>query len=188
MNNEQLEQYILLRQSGELGDREQRELDAHLSSDVEAQQLAADYDAIIQAASLSPEDLHVSELTIERIKEAARICTPVERTRASVYFAPMLALAAAIVLLLAVGVALHKQWGLPDAPVVAETPPLPVFEDPVVELAALVGDEIDQEFSVLEAKISQVSDELFGDNFWGEPVSDDLDYMARELLELESQI
>ena len=100
----------------------------------------------------------------------------------------MLALAAAIVLLLAVGVALHKQWGLPDAPVVAETPPLPVFEDPVVELAALVGDEIDQEFSVLEAKISQVSDELFGDNFWGEPVSDDLDYMARELLELESQI
>ncbi len=188
MNHEQLEQYILLRQSGELGEREQRELDAHLSSDADAQQLAADYDAIIQAASLSPEDLQVSELTIERIKEAARAGTPAGRTRASVNFTPMLALAAAITLLLAVGVAILQQRGLPDTSVVAEMPPLPVFEDPVIELAALVSDEIDQEFSVLEAKISQVSDELFGDNFWGEPISDDLDNMAAELLELESQI
>jgi anti-sigma factor RsiW len=188
MNHEKLEQYILLRQSGELGDLEQRELAAYLSSDAKAQQLAVDYDAIIQAASLSPEELHVSELTVERIKEAGRPGAREEPTRASVNFAPMMALAAAIALLLAVGVAVQKKMGQPDAPVVAETLPVPGGEDPVVELAALVGGEIDPEFSVLEAKISQVSDELFGDNFWGEPVSDDLDYMASELLELESQI
>ena len=188
MNREQLEQYILLRQSGELGEREQLELNAYLSSDTEAQQLAAEYDAIIQAACPNPDDLHVSELTIERIKDAARTGIPAAGPRASIRFAPMMALAAAIALLLAAGVVMHQQRSLPDAPVVAEKPPLAPAEDPVIELASLMGDEMDQEFSVLEAKISQVSDELFGDNFWGEPVSDDLDNMASELLELESQI
>ncbi|MFT5122940.1 MAG: hypothetical protein ACI9TH_000274 [Kiritimatiellia bacterium] len=185
MKQEQLETYILLRQSGELGEQESVELEDWLAENADARALAKDYATISEAASLPVDDANVSEITLERIHQAARQHQATStNSHTAGRFKPLLALAAAIVLLFALGTLVKPLLSSNPATLAQETPEMTT--EPIIELAALVNDEVDQGFTALEARISQVSDELFSGNFWGEPTPNDLDEIASELLQLES--
>ncbi|GEM_PF-1177182 len=176
MNHSDLEQALLLLQSGELQGEERRRLEASLAADPELQARAAELQLLQSAGHWSTETLplpEIPELNRERILQAA----PRHR------HLPRLQLILAAAAMLLVGINLWNHLApvptfehLVIAPPRVQSPELNVMseveEDPLISELA----ELDAELALLEEPLlDALQDEL-------------LDAWAEELLQLEDTI
>ena len=191
MKQEQLIEYILLRQSGELSTEQSAELQQMLDTNVEAAKLAKEYDNIYQTACEVTDTPTVSELSFERIlREGSNHLE--ETTEMKAPSRTWLAIAAAIAIAIT-GVVWQTSQQRTKQPVIVQNEPAQTIDEAVMELA-LIPEAVDEELEYLEEEMNYLNEELFSDDFWGDDLfaegngESDIDAIASELLALEERI
>ncbi len=173
MNTNKIEQWILLRQSGELSPRKCRQLDILLARHPELQQFENDLAAISLVSRESTTTADVPQLngaTRARLFEATEQAPATLRFAQWKFLAP---LAAAALLILGISLALHR----------TPTPGAPIAHTDAAAPAAEYAwdDNLEYELDNLQAVLANLNADLPQAN----RQTPDEDTLIRELLELE---
>ncbi len=190
MKKEQLEQWLLLQDSGELADAQQQELEQLLGSDPEARRHADSFIKLLDAACSTESTDEPGVWVVQRILHEAKHHQHSEHRNRMAFpgfaFRPAFAAAAAAVLLLSLGFGLLNLNRGQETEVARDTPE-ETF-DFTQELLASVLDDMDAQLSSIDASLDSLEGGLEGENFWeslnsnGSLSEEDI---AAELLELE---
>ncbi|MCO5061240.1 MAG: hypothetical protein M9963_04445 [Kiritimatiellae bacterium] len=173
MNSDQIEQWILLRQSGELSRRKSRQLDALLAQNPDLRQFQDDLQRLGNLSRASTDESSVPSMSgiIRARLLASAECEPKAYAIRQWDFIP--ALAAAALLLLGVGLWLHR------AP--HESAPIARTTLPSDSTALAWSDNLDAELNELQDALAGLGDTQTQTSL----SSADEESILRELLELE---
>jgi hypothetical protein len=201
MNEEQLNEYILLRQSGELSESQLQDLEQALAVDSAAAERANAYDLLFTAASDCPPAPKVSDLTLERILREGKMvqaANAAPTTAKAPFNRAWLSIAAVLLVALGIGAVANYRHLQQNPGSVAEHKPETAVQPQAhaeVAVALLENEVVDEALESLNEELAYVNEALFGDNFWGDASftsstssEKDVDAIAAELLELEERM
>ncbi len=188
MNQDTVEKWILLEQSGELGAFRRWLLNRHLRANADARRFQSDLQRITSDARASQDIRGIERDSLAAILQAARENTSRRETfelapeRPAFSFRPALAFAALALLVGATWMVVQRPE---TATEVAQTPKTVPVEQAAPETALPWDDGLDQSISELGNALASASADS---EYTSSSSSSDLDEMARELIAEGSQI
>ena len=190
MNKEKLEQWLLLRSSGELGPIRRWLLRRELHSHPEARRFQTELEGLTRAISRVREDAGPHPFVLNNILDEARNVSsaaaarqPSAGTEALAWLRPALAVAAVLAVIIAAWKMIPGQTDAPQLSHSTPTAQAPVNGQPAPASGLLSWDDgLDEELASLELTLASSDDWSLGDNGGS---ADSLDEMAKELLSLE---